>query len=271
MKTRVLSIIFLLIAIGLAYFFVSRIKFAIDEEKRIEVSEAAVIEKLKLIRDVEIAYQEIHSRYTDNWDTLIHFAKYGNYPITKRSETIIEKPYGGDSIIVDIDTLEIISVKQYIFFEDHNVYAADDGVFIEYLVNEGDYVIKGQKIYRMISATTGKRVDQIAKESGRVGRLSPRAQNSNLVKSELLFTMTEEKYDPNTNFDDLPYIPLTNPPIKFDLFADRINKNNLMVNVVEVRDVAPVNPSRSEDNDANNKKPLRFGSRSEVTTAGNWE
>ena len=36
MKTRVISIIFLLTAIGLAYFLVSRIKFAIDEEKRIE-------------------------------------------------------------------------------------------------------------------------------------------------------------------------------------------------------------------------------------------
>lgn len=271
MKTRVFSIIFLLTAVGLAYFLVSRIKFAIDEEKRIEVSEAAVIEKLKLIRDIQIAYQEINSRYTDNWDTLINFAKYGEYPITKRSETIIEKPYGGDSIIVNIDTLEIISVKEYIFFEEHNVYAADDGVFVEYLVNPGDYVVKGQKIYSMVSATTGKLVDQIAKESGRVSEVSSRPKDSPMAKADLLFIMTEEKYDPNTNFDNLAIIPLSQPSVKFDLFADRINKNNLMVNVVEVRDVAPVNPKRDEENDSNNRKPLRFGSRSEVTTAGNWE
>ena len=209
MKTRVISIVFLLTAIGLAYFLVSRIKFAIDEEQRIEVSEAAVIEKLKLIRDIQIAYQEIHSRYTDNWDSLINFAKYGQYPITKRSETIIEKPYGGDSVIVNIDTLEIITVKEYIFFEEHNVYAADDGLFIEYLVNPGDYVVKGQKIYTMVSATTGKMVDQIAKEGGRVGELSVRARESQLAKADLLFSMVEEKYDPNTNFDNLAFIPLT--------------------------------------------------------------
>ena len=104
MKTRIISISLLVVALGLAYFFVSRIKFAIDEEKRIEVSEATVIEKLKFIREAQLAYQEINSRYTNNWDTLINFVKYGEYPITKRSETIIEKPYGGDSIIVQIDT-----------------------------------------------------------------------------------------------------------------------------------------------------------------------
>jgi hypothetical protein len=271
MKTRLLSIGFLIIALGLAYYFVSRIKFAIDEEKRIESSEAAVIAKLKLIREAELAYQEIHSRYTDNWDTLINFVKYGQYPITKRSETIIEKPYGGDSIIVNIDTLEIIPVKQYMFIKEHNVYAADDGIFQAFLVEEGDYVIKGQKIYRMVSATTGKVVDQIAKQTGRVKELPPRAANSPLVKAEILFILVEEKFDPNTNIDELAIIPLTNPPLKFDLFADRINKNNLLVNVIEVRDIAPVNPKRKEDNEANNRKPLRFGSRSEVTTAGNWE
>ena len=44
-----------------------------------------------------------------------------------------------------------------------------------------------------------------------------------------------------------------------------------MVDVVEVRDVAPVNPNRNEENEAKNRKPLRFGSRTDVTTAGNWE
>lgn len=271
MKTRIISIGFLVVALGLASYFVSRIKFAIDEEKRIEVSEAAVIAKLKFIREAQLAYQEINSRYTNNWDTLINFVKYGQVPITKKSETIIEKPYGGDSIIVHIDTLEIISAKEYIFIEEHDVYAADDGIFMEYLVAQGDYVIKGQKIYKMVSATTGKIVDQIAKQSGRVTEITRRAPESTLVKAEILFSMIEEIFDPNLNIDEMAYIPLTNPPIKFDLFADRINKNNMMVNVVEVRDLLPVNPKRNEENESNNRKPLRFGSRSEVTTVGNWE
>lgn len=271
MKTRIISIGFLVVALGLASYFVSRIKFAIDEEKRIEVSEAAVIEQLKFIREAQIAYQEINSRYTNNWDSLINFVKYGQYPITARSETIIEKPYGGDSIIVNIDTLEIISAKEYIFFKEHDVYAADDGIFMEYLVQPGDYVIKGQKIYKMVSATTGKIVDQIAKQSGRVMDITSRSAQTPLVKSERLFSMIEELFDPNINIDQMAFIPFSNPQVKFDLFADRINKNNLLVNVVEVRDIQPVNPKRDEESEANNRKPLRFGSRSEVTTAGNWE
>ena len=44
-----------------------------------------------------------------------------------------------------------------------------------------------------------------------------------------------------------------------------------MVNVVEVRNPKPINQNRKESNEANIHKPLRFGSRISITTAGNWE
>ena len=44
-----------------------------------------------------------------------------------------------------------------------------------------------------------------------------------------------------------------------------------MIDVIEVRDTDPVDPTRKEDNDGRNRKPLRFGSRTDVTTSGNWE
>ena len=80
---------------------------------------------------------------------------------------------------------------------------------------------------------------------------------------------SKKKY-PNLNLDRLMYIPGTKDA-KFDLFADEIIKGAVKVNVIECRDTAPVNPARKESNEARNKKPLRFGSRTEVTTAGNWE
>ena len=43
------------------------------------------------------------------------------------------------------------------------------------------------------------------------------------------------------------------------------------VNVVEVRNPKPFDPNRKETNEANINKPLRFGSRTSITTAGNWE
>lgn len=271
MKTRIFSIIALVVALVLAGILIYNIKFAIDEEKRIAKSEKIVIEKLKLIRAAEKAYQEVHNRYTNNWDSLINFVEYGSYPITKRSETIIELPYGADSIVVKVDTIDVIAAKEYIFIKKHDVFAADNGSFVQFFVKLGQPVRKGQKIYQMISATTGKKVNQIAKEAGIVTKIETVTPNSKLNKGQLLFSMREEKFDPNTDISKLAIIPLTNPPAKFDLFADRIEKNRLMVNVVEVRDTQPVDPKRKEENDANNRKPLRFGSRTEVTTAGNWE
>lgn len=271
MTTRILSITFLVIAIGLFTFLVLRIKGTIDEEARIKQSEELIIEKLMLIRDAEKAYQAIYGKYTSDWDSLINFIENGQYPITKRTEEIIELAYGADSSVVKIDTLEVIPVKEYIFIDKHNVYVTADGNFVEYLVSPGQYIIKGTKIYSMVNALTGKQVDMVAKESGRIGDIAEIAQGNEITKGQLLFIMTEELYDPNTDISQLPYIPFTDPARKFDIYADRIERNRLMVNVIEVRDVAPMNPSRSEENEANSKKPLRFGSRTEVTTAGNWE
>jgi hypothetical protein len=261
----------MLLAIVLGAYLVLRIKSTIDEETSIKQSEILIIEKLMLIRDAEKAYQKVYGSYTSNWDTLINFIENGQFPITKRTETIIELAYGVDSSVIVIDTIEIIPVRQYIFEKSHNVYAAGDGVFGEYYVEPGQYVIKGSKVYSMTNKITGKKVNQIAKESGRVHDIVAKSDGSQLIKGEMLFIMTEELFDPDTDISQLPYIPFSNPIVKFEIYAERIERNRLLVNVIEVRDIASTNPSRSEDNEANSKKPLRFGSRTEVTTAGNWE
>ena len=80
---------------------------------------------------------------------------------------------------------------------------------------------------------------------------------------------SENKY-PSLNFNTLKSIPGTDNK-EFELFVDEITKGGVSVDVVEVRDTAPVNPNRKESNEARNKQPLRFGSRTDVTTAGNWE
>ncbi len=271
MKTRIFSIVTLLIAITLAYFLISSIKFAIDEEKRISRSEAIVIEKLKLIREAEITYQEVNSKYTNNWDTLINFIEHGKYYVTKRSEKIIELAYGADSIVVTIDTIDVIPAKEYIFIKNHDIFVADNGTFVEFFVKQGQTIRKGQKLYSMISAINGKKVNQMSKVGGVIVSLENIAPNATITKGDLLLQVREEKFNPKIDISQLAIIPLTNPPAKFNLFADRIEKNRLMVNVIEVRDTKPVDPKRREENEANNLKPLRFGSRTEVTTAGNWE
>jgi len=271
MKTRYISIFLMLVAIALGAFLVLRIKNTIDEEVRIKDTEAIIIEKLMLIRDAQKAYQAVYGSYTNNWDTLINFVENGQYPITKRSEEIIELEYQADSIVVTIDTLQIIPARDYIFIKAHEVYAASDGTFGEYFVTPGQYIVKGSKVYSMKNSITGKMVNQIAKESGRVHDITTKNRGNEMTKGELLFSMTEELYDPNTDISQLAYIPFSNPLKKFEIYSELVERNRSMVNVIEVRDIVSSNPSRSEENEANNKKPLRFGSRTEVTIAGNWE
>lgn len=76
---------------------------------------------------------------------------------------------------------------------------------------------------------------------------------------------------PKFNLSTLAYVPGVDPPTKFDIWADKIDKSGVKVNAIEVKNPSPINPERDEENEYNTKKPLRFGSRTSVTTAGNWE
>jgi len=193
--TKISTIVLFIVALVLAYYLFSRIKFAIDEEKRIAANERIVIAKLSMIREGELAYLSVNGHYTDNWDSLSKFMQTGDFYIIQRTETIITLSYGADSSIIHLDTLNTVKVFDSLF--------------------------------------------------------------------------NEKKY-PNLNFDRIRYIPATDNK-EFELFADIITKGGVTVNVLEVRDTAPQNRIRKEKNEARNKKPLRFGSRTDVTTAGNWE
>ncbi len=58
---------------------------------------------------------------------------------------------------------------------------------------------------------------------------------------------------------------------QFLLYAGKLKKGNVLVDVLEVVDPCPVDIARKESNPNRKRKFLRFGSREEVTTTGNWE
>ncbi|MFY0607141.1 MAG: hypothetical protein JXR10_10515 [Cyclobacteriaceae bacterium] len=76
---------------------------------------------------------------------------------------------------------------------------------------------------------------------------------------------------PRFNLSTLAYVPGVDPPTKFEVWADKIEKSGVSVNAIEVKNPSPINPMRDEESEYNTKKPLRFGSKTSVTTAGNWE
>lgn len=188
--TKILTVVFYLASIGLAYFLISGIAHDIDQEKLIKSIEAKVIDKLMQIRAAEISYQAANGVFTSDWDKLVNFVDTGRIYITERKETIITLDYGADSVVVEIDTLGSVPVIDSLF---------------------------------------------------------------------------SSKFDVNK----LPFVPDSDK--KFLIWADKINKSGVMVDVIEVVDPDPFDPTRLEDNEIKNRKPLRFGSRTDVTTAGNWE
>ncbi len=188
--TKILTVVFYLVSIGLAYFLISGISHDIEQEKLINSIELKVIDKLMQIRDAEISYQVSNGVFTSDWDKLVNFVDTGRIYITERKETIITLDYGADSVVLQIDTLGSVPVIDSLFSSDFDI----------------------------------KR---------------------------------------------LPFVPDSDK--KFLLWADKINKSGVMVDVIEVVDPDPMDPTRHEDNEIKNRKPLRFGSRTDVTTAGNWE
>ena len=190
---KILTYVFLVVAIALAAYLVHFIYSDIQMQKRIAEVEAQVVDKLKIIREAEIAYQSVHGQFTSDWDKLIDFMKNGRLYVVEKKEELIPLDYGADSLVIHIDTLDVVSVK------------------------------------------------------------------------DSLFSVT--KY-PDLNIDEIATIPGSGK--KFDIFADKITKSGVTVDVVEVKDVDPIDKSRKEDSEIKNRKPLRFGSRSEITTSGNW-
>jgi len=192
--TKIITWALVPVILFMSYFLYASIKDRIDQIETIKNVEAKVIEKLKIIREAEIAYLSVNGNYTSNWDSLAKFIESGKFYILDKKEQSELTSYGAENIKVVIDTVGVISVK------------------------------------------------------------------------DSLFPAT--KY-PNLDVANLSTVPGSGK--KFNIYADEIEKNGIKIDVLEVSDPAPVNPDRKESNEALNKKPLRIGSREDVTTGGNWE
>jgi hypothetical protein len=223
---------------------------------------------LQLIRDAEIVYQEVNGQYTSDWNELINFIENGEVPIIEKKETIITLDYGADSVIVEFDTLEVVSAKSQIFYANHSVLAANNGVFQGYEVSIGDPALQGNVGYRLFQ--NNRVVEHKFKNSGAVTTQQSIEVGTPVDKGDLLMTLRETKFDPNADLSNLMMVPGYDN-VKFEIFADKVTKGNVQVDVIEVRNPRPFDPAREESNEASTRKPLRFGSRTDVTTAGNWE
>lgn len=189
---RILSIVFLAAALLLGYKLYLSVDDVVENEKRIALTEARIIEKLQMLRDAQIAYQVTNGEYAGNWNDLKKFIEDGKIWLIQRKETTTLLEYGKEEIKVAIDTLGSVNVMDSLF--------------------------------------------------------------------------NERKY-PNFNLGNLHIVPGSGGK-QFEFFADKIERSQRQIGVFEIRDPDPINPKRRINN---KEKALRVGSRTDSSTAGNWE
>lgn len=89
MKT-ILQIVLLIVILGLSYAIYESIQQPIRFQEKQKIRSTAVIDRLKSIRDVQVAYRNINDRYTGSFDTLIDFLKTANIPVVKMEGSLTD-------------------------------------------------------------------------------------------------------------------------------------------------------------------------------------
>ena len=261
--TRVLSIFFFVAAIALAVVLVRNIKSKIDEDEQIDRQEQLVINKLKMIRDAEIAYLATNGRYTGSFDTLISFIDTGSIYITQRSEEIKMLAYGAEEVTITIDTIGKVSVKDSVFVVREQLLNLAEGTVQNFNLRVGSSIKKGDLVATILS-NSGKTVRINAPYSATVEKVSAK-EGQQIAANKGLAQLSYKRIG---NIQNIPLIPESKGKLKFDLFAGKVTKGNVVVDVFEAKDVQPVNPARRKNK---NENALKVGSRTEVSVAGNWE
>ena len=73
MVKKIFQILLAVVIVGLVYVIYRQISTPIKFEKERAAQEALIIDRIKDIRTAERAYKSKYQRFTDNFDTLIHF------------------------------------------------------------------------------------------------------------------------------------------------------------------------------------------------------
>lgn len=269
--TKILTVVLLAISLYLAWFLYSGVQKTIDDRESIATKEALVIERLSLIREAEVVFQEVNGRYTANWDSLADFIETGRVPILERREEIKQKAYGGEEVILHIDTLGFVSAKDRIFKKNYTLNASDNGTFMGFKFKVGDQVIKNQKAY---SYKVGEKVNEPPfQDQGLIVSVADVKVGDMLKKGQVLANFWEYVFNPKVDIRKIGIKPTPDGQggKPFIIQVNKVDKSGVKVQVIEVIDPTPDNPNRRESNDARPRKPLRFGSLNDVSTAGNWE
>ncbi|MFT6827763.1 MAG: hypothetical protein ACJA2S_004705 [Cyclobacteriaceae bacterium] len=132
----------------------------------------------------------------------------------------------------------------------------------------GDYADSWEKLISFVDS--GK--IWLIQRTEKITQLSYGAEKSEFIYDTLGFRTVRDSLFNFPNFDaaSLPRLPHAMDKF-FSLYAKDSIRAGVSVDYIEVVDTYPFDRSRTEDNDIKNQRPLKFGSRTEITLAGNWQ
>jgi hypothetical protein len=117
MKSNIIKIALSIVILVLGFLVVNSIMSPVKFENEKVRREQVIIEKLKEIRVVQVAYKGIHSRYTSSFDTLVDFIMNGQIPVVN----IIPDPTDTTFIRTINDTIGFVLVVDTLF-KNHSNY-----------------------------------------------------------------------------------------------------------------------------------------------------
>ena len=125
------------------------IKSRLIYERKVERVEKHVVQRLKDIRKAQIAYNREHGKYTDNFDSLLHFLKEGELTLIKRLGSL------PDSIATEEEARELGLIQKMpegmteaqVIAEGTIVRDTVQADVLSYVFNESDRKTRKTKLY----------------------------------------------------------------------------------------------------------------------------
>jgi len=111
-SNSIIKIALFLVVVVLSYLLVESIAEPIRFEKERDRRYAQVIDRLKLIRDAQVAYREVKGQFADHWDSLMIVTRDGKFKVIK----VIGNPDDSLDVLKGIkyETM-YVSIKDSIF------------------------------------------------------------------------------------------------------------------------------------------------------------
>ncbi len=119
---NILQILLAVVIVVLAYFTFQSINKPLEFRKIKKQRYGEIIERLVDIRKAQVAYKDVHGKYTGSFDTLIDFIKTDSMPLVKSIGTLTDEQY-------ESGMTEKEAVKKGIITRDTIMVSAIDTIF----------------------------------------------------------------------------------------------------------------------------------------------